>query len=676
MFRGLSGHQRVAPLAERRLATQLREALATLPAPWVVLANRRASGADGPPWVRFLALHPAKGIALVDTTAAEAALAPLEDFLARTGFPALQPGALPIVPVAIGPNDIGAVAELVDGAFPQGQPPIGNPNWCDAVVELLISAPDLMLSPMRRNARRPAARPSEPEPAFRPAPQPQSRRAEPPRTEPSRPQAAAPPQPPRAEPPRAEPPRPEAAAASPEAESESIRLVPRRVARRAEPQPPPQPQSQAQPEPPRVAAQPPRTPDVPQFLLQGEEREGDEPRINLALEAGDRIGSSRRTRTARGRRDRSERRDPTFGIGAVFGIDRDDAPWRQPRASRARSAVIPIAAGLLLVAAGAVALRYYQSNSSPPANTVAQSAPPSPTASLTPPAMPSPLPTVSPAPVVTPAATPPAPPPHPAPPTQAKATPPQPASMPAVKKADADLPRDMLQPQIASAPPTPLPLPPSKLHAPQPVRTATAKPQATEPAPADTSLPAAIEAVLHPGATPPAAPAPATAAAPAAAPALATPSATAATAATPAGGEVTVNGVSYVNGEQPRPLGALGTSSAAPSPAAPSTTPSPAAIASNAPPPSVAPPPGEVVISRAPNGTPIVQPKASGPLAPPMSNVISTAPGYSAAVNHPSSGGIVATPVPGPSSGSDNGNGAAASGPPTALQAAPGSATP
>ncbi|HEV2162445.1 MAG TPA: hypothetical protein VGR52_09475 [Stellaceae bacterium] len=649
MFRGFSGPQRVTPLAERRVAAQLRGALTTLPSPWVVLANRRASGADGPPWVRFVALHPAKGIALVDTAAAEAALAPLEDFLARTGFPALQPGALPIVPVAIGPSEIGAIADIMDGAFPQGQPAIGNPNWCDAVVELLLAAPDLMLSPLSRGAQRPVAKPSQAEPSFHPAPQ--TARAEPPR----------PPQPPRAEP------APLAAAApTPAAESESIRLVPPRVARRAEPQP--KPQRQAQPEPPRVAAQPPRTPDVPQFLLQGDEPHGDEPRINLALEAGDRIGSSRQSRASRGRRDPSDRRDPTFGAGAGFGTDRDDASWRPLRVSRSRSALIPIAAGLLLVAAGAVALRYHQITSSQSANAVAQSAPPAPTASLTPPAMPSPLPTVSPpAPVVTSAATAPAPPPRPAPPIHAAATPPHPAPMPPVKKADADLPRDMLQPQIASAPPTPLPLPAAKQNQPQPVRTATAKPQSTEPAPADTDLPAAIAAVLHPGATPPAATASTTTA-----PQLATPSATAATAAAPAGGEVTVNGVSYVNGEQPHSLGAFG----APSPSTSPATPSPAAVASNAPPPAVAVPPGEVVISRAPNGTPIAQSTASGPLASPPSNVISTAPGYNATANHPSSGGIVATPVPGPSSGADNGNGAAANGPPTALQVAPATSNP
>ncbi|HEV2265264.1 MAG TPA: hypothetical protein VGR79_12115 [Stellaceae bacterium] len=610
MFRGFSGHQRVAPLAERRVATQLREALATLPAPWVVLANRRASGADGPPWVRFLALHPAKGIALVDTSAAEAAKAPLEDFLARTGFPALQPGALPIVPVAIGPDEVAAVADILESVFAQGQPAIGNPNWCDAVVELLRAAPDLMLSPLRHSVRQPVATATQTEPSFRPAPQPA-------RAEPSRPPASATPR----------------APTPPDMDSEAVRLVPRRVARPAE--------SQPQPEPPpsRAATRQPHTPDVPQFLLQGlqGDEQGDEP--HLALEAGEPIDPLRRARTSR------SRRDPTFGAGPGHA----DAAWRQPRASRRRSAFLPIAAGLLLVAAGAVALRYHESLSSLTADRAAQSSPPSPTASLTPPPappMPSPLPTVSP----TPAATVPTPPPPPAPPVHAAATPPHTPTVPSVKKADADLPRDMLQPQIVSAPPAPPPLPAAK-RVPQPVRTATAKPQSTPPAPADTDLPAAIAAVLHPGAAPPPA---------ASAPTIAAPPSATATAAAPTpaptGGEVTVNGVRYINGQQPHALGTLGT-------ALPSA-PSPDAVASNASPPAAVVPPGEVVISRAPAATVI----SSAPASSTSSNAV---------VNGPPRG-IVATPVPEPSSGSDSGNGATANGPPTTLEVAPapGSSSP
>jgi len=115
----------------------------------MVLANRRASGVDGPPWVRFIALCPEKGIALVDTGSPEAAVAPLEDFLSRTGFAALQAGALPIVPVAVGAGEVDAVADMLDAALEPTQSMIGNPNWCEGAVELLLTAPDLMLAPLR-----------------------------------------------------------------------------------------------------------------------------------------------------------------------------------------------------------------------------------------------------------------------------------------------------------------------------------------------------------------------------------------------------------------------------------------------------------------------------------------------------------------------------------------------
>jgi hypothetical protein len=47
----------------------------------------------------FIGLHPAKGIALVDLFPArpQIAIAPLDEFLARTGFAAFSRGDLPIV---------------------------------------------------------------------------------------------------------------------------------------------------------------------------------------------------------------------------------------------------------------------------------------------------------------------------------------------------------------------------------------------------------------------------------------------------------------------------------------------------------------------------------------------------------------------------------------------------
>ncbi|MDE2228450.1 MAG: hypothetical protein KGL11_05340 [Alphaproteobacteria bacterium] len=157
----------------RRLAARLKEALAELCEPWVILANRRRSGADGPPWVRYIALHPGKGIALVDVDPTEPAVAPLDEFLWHTGFAALQAGALPIVALTIPAAEIGIVAERLDAAFSGSPCRITNPNWCEAVVDLLLSTPELMLIELRREAA--VAPPPEPlldEPSAVPEPSP------------------------------------------------------------------------------------------------------------------------------------------------------------------------------------------------------------------------------------------------------------------------------------------------------------------------------------------------------------------------------------------------------------------------------------------------------------------------------------------------------------------------
>ncbi|MGH7170531.1 MAG: hypothetical protein ACRELG_09670, partial [Gemmataceae bacterium] len=63
---GLFSQNRITWPGGWRAGGWLHDALAALPEPWTVLANRRRSGAEGPPWVRYVVLHPAKGIALVD----------------------------------------------------------------------------------------------------------------------------------------------------------------------------------------------------------------------------------------------------------------------------------------------------------------------------------------------------------------------------------------------------------------------------------------------------------------------------------------------------------------------------------------------------------------------------------------------------------------------------------
>lgn len=132
-------------------ANRLEGALSRLPAPWRGLRNRRARAADGPPWVKFIVLHPGKGIALVDLLPArpDTAIAPLDEFLALTGFAAFSRGDPPIVALAFAEDDFAEIEDRLDEAFTSA-PPCGiqNADWTGAVVELLMSTPTLLLTPL------------------------------------------------------------------------------------------------------------------------------------------------------------------------------------------------------------------------------------------------------------------------------------------------------------------------------------------------------------------------------------------------------------------------------------------------------------------------------------------------------------------------------------------------
>jgi hypothetical protein len=166
-----------------RAINRLGAALAELPAPWKVLRNRRARGVDGPPWVKYIAFHPEKGIALVDLLPAQpdAAIAPLDEFLTRTGFAAFSQADPPIVAAALAERDITGIGDCLADAFAgASRCGITTANWIDAVIELLMSTEGLLLAPLEPAAKaRSGIRhsPSKDEGAAAPAPAPAPRPA-------------------------------------------------------------------------------------------------------------------------------------------------------------------------------------------------------------------------------------------------------------------------------------------------------------------------------------------------------------------------------------------------------------------------------------------------------------------------------------------------------------------
>jgi hypothetical protein len=138
-----------ATVAHPRAVRKLQAALSALPPGWRVLRNRRPAPGDGPPWVTFIALHPGKGIALIDILPADpaAAIAPLDEFLALTGYEAFSAGDPPIVAVALAADAVETVGERLAEAFAT-KPPCGIENaiWPEAAIELLMATPELFLA--------------------------------------------------------------------------------------------------------------------------------------------------------------------------------------------------------------------------------------------------------------------------------------------------------------------------------------------------------------------------------------------------------------------------------------------------------------------------------------------------------------------------------------------------
>ena len=134
-------------------AKPLQAALAALAPEWQVLGNRRARGIDGPPWVKYIALHPRKGIALIDLLPADPqdAIEPLYAFLEQNEQHGLPPGDPPIVAVALTGDEGDRIAQCLSAAFVGvAASGITDATWTEAVIALLLSTEGLELARLTR----------------------------------------------------------------------------------------------------------------------------------------------------------------------------------------------------------------------------------------------------------------------------------------------------------------------------------------------------------------------------------------------------------------------------------------------------------------------------------------------------------------------------------------------
>ncbi|MGB8182529.1 MAG: hypothetical protein WCF13_09175 [Stellaceae bacterium] len=127
---------------ERAVLEQLGNVLAGLPAPWNVIVNERPRQ---PPWVRYLAFHPDKGLALLDVAASrpESKVGRVTSLFTRAGFGAFEQGSLPLIAIGIGKFQIEALEFCLDTAFQTGRCGLTIADWPEQAIALLLERSDM-----------------------------------------------------------------------------------------------------------------------------------------------------------------------------------------------------------------------------------------------------------------------------------------------------------------------------------------------------------------------------------------------------------------------------------------------------------------------------------------------------------------------------------------------------
>ncbi len=146
---------------EFRVRTALESVLIQLDPSWLILGDLRINGPTA--IADYIALHPRRGIALIDVQPKHNAVAAAEQwlrkFLSDRGFPARFPGTLPIVRLVLKPTDAASVEQQLCAAFAQiATITIADPNWVAAINGLLAPIAAASTRPGFPLFRRPAPR--------------------------------------------------------------------------------------------------------------------------------------------------------------------------------------------------------------------------------------------------------------------------------------------------------------------------------------------------------------------------------------------------------------------------------------------------------------------------------------------------------------------------------------
>ncbi|MBX6370471.1 MAG: hypothetical protein IRZ04_21075, partial [Rhodospirillales bacterium] len=145
----------------------LETALAGLDLSWSVLGGLVFGAPPDEIAVDFIALHPERGVALIDALPGGSVDAPahFRALLDAHGFPAHFPGTLPIVHLRLDAAGAADVARRLEAAFAKIAPlAIRDPRWVAALTDLLTREPEPVPAPEAAFTVPPPARHSEPDP--------------------------------------------------------------------------------------------------------------------------------------------------------------------------------------------------------------------------------------------------------------------------------------------------------------------------------------------------------------------------------------------------------------------------------------------------------------------------------------------------------------------------------
>jgi len=134
---------------ERAVVEQLGNVLAGLPAPWSVIVNEHPRQ---PPWVRYLAFHRDKGLALLDVASSrpESKVGRVTSLFTRAGFGAFEQGSLPLIAIGIGKFQIEALEFCLDTAFQSVRCGLTIADWPEQAIALLLERSGMNLKRLVR----------------------------------------------------------------------------------------------------------------------------------------------------------------------------------------------------------------------------------------------------------------------------------------------------------------------------------------------------------------------------------------------------------------------------------------------------------------------------------------------------------------------------------------------